>query len=98
MFPIGRDSFGNDIIIGVSEDNYGKIYFYDHETGKFSYIVDDFQTFLEKIKSEKLVIRSIEERIKSRKEKKLEVTDEWIRIWQTEIDYFSGRQQEIVEI
>jgi len=33
IFPIACDSFGNYIMIGLSNDDAGKIYFCDHEKG-----------------------------------------------------------------
>jgi hypothetical protein len=31
LLPIGTDSFGNNICLCIKGDNYGKIYFWDHE-------------------------------------------------------------------
>ena len=100
VVPIGSDSLGNGIVIGVRKEKCGKIYFYDHETGRFKHLADDFMVFIEKIKSEKFVVRSIEERARGVKEvdSNFELDGDWINLWQEEIDYFSGRQQEIVEI
>ena len=46
VFPIACDSFGNYIMIGLGNDDTGKIYFCDHEKGnKVEYITENFKKF-----------------------------------------------------
>ena len=40
VFPIACDSFGNYMVIGLRNDNLGKVYFCDHEKGRGSIITD----------------------------------------------------------
>ena len=66
IFPIACDSFGNYIMIGLSNDDAGKIYFCDHEKGnKAEYITENLKKFIECCKSEMISEasrRSIKER------------------------------------
>ena len=98
FFPIANDSLGNYILIGIGKQNQGEIYFFDHETNEFSFIINDLITFFKKIKSDEVIILSIEERVKKREAKNRKVTNGLIKLWQKEIDEFSGRKQETVEI
>jgi len=60
ILPIGHDPGGNYICMSLSEDNYGKIYFWDHEVpnedknGKTNYnnmylIAEDFNVFIDNL-------------------------------------------------
>ena len=50
--PIGTDFFGNYFVIGLSDENKGKVYFCDHERGfSVRQISDSFKLFLAKCKS-----------------------------------------------
>ena len=56
FLPIAIDPFGNLILIGLSNENYGKIYFWDHELEtetptleNVSFVADSFQKFLENL-------------------------------------------------
>lgn len=44
FLPIGTDSFGNDICIGIKGKYYGKIYFWDHEleAGAIKFVYENF--------------------------------------------------------
>ncbi|MBR4557907.1 MAG: SMI1/KNR4 family protein [Clostridiales bacterium] len=53
--PVGTDCFGNYFVIGLSDDNKGKIYFCDHEKGfSVKQIADSFKMFLSKCKSKEI--------------------------------------------
>jgi SMI1 / KNR4 family. len=53
--PIGMDYFGNFFVIGLSDDNKGKVFFCDHEKGfAVKQIADSFKLFLCKCKSEEI--------------------------------------------
>ncbi|MFV0395301.1 MAG: SMI1/KNR4 family protein [Coprobacillaceae bacterium] len=99
VLPIASDSFGNDIVIGLSEDNH-RIYFSDHELGnKLTLLANDFITFVEKCKSEKIneaSTRSIDERaaILIAKGRGHVITDSLKEIWQAEIDKYGSMNQE----
>ncbi len=51
--PIGTDFFGNYFVIGLSDENKGKVFFCNHERGfAVKQIADSFKVFLSKCKSE----------------------------------------------
>ena len=62
MLPIANDSFGNLILLSISDPDYGKVYFWDHdwevEDGQIpdysnlTLIADSFEEFLNSLKSE----------------------------------------------
>ena len=55
FFPIAEDSFGNYIVINLSSNYFGQIFFCDHELGfKASYIAKNIREFCEKCRSELL--------------------------------------------
>lgn len=95
---IGYNSFGDYILIGVSEENNGKIYFYYHDRPKkYIEISENFSTFTDKCKSRKIGhIRSIEERKNDMIENGLgdKITNDSIRGWQAEIDEYANIYQE----
>jgi len=45
LIPIGEDAFGNLICLSISVDNNGRIFVYDHESGKVKFIAQSI-TFL----------------------------------------------------
>ena len=98
LFPIANDSLGNHILIGIGERNRGEIYFFDHEKNTAGFIINNIISFFMKIQSGEVAISSIEDRIKKREAKNLEVTGGLMRLWQEEIDKYSGRKQETVEV
>lgn len=104
IFPIACDSFGNYIVIGLSKDSMGKIYFWDHEEeNHIDYLAEDLQSFLKSCKSEKIsedATKSIEEReaamiARGRGEY---ITDGLRQMWQAEIDKYRNMVQEKVII
>ncbi len=104
VLPIASDSFGNYILIGLANENYGKIYFYNHEIDKeIEFITEDFVSFLEQCKSDKISEaskKSIEEREKELIEKGRGsvITDALRQMWQNEIDKYGHMVQEEVMI
>ena len=98
-FPIACDLFGNYILISL--DN-GVISFADHERGfQESFICDSFTAFVAKCKStliDKNALRSIEEREADliAKGRGHIITDGLRRLWQKEIDKYTGMEQEEV--
>ena len=98
--PIAKDSFGNNILLGVGASNYNKIGFYDHEKQTYISFTIDFAEFLKKTKSPVVHIPSIEERMKEMEEigSSVVVDDELKALWQEEIDEFVGREQVIVRL
>ena len=98
VIPIGMNIFGDYIMIGIHDDNFGKVYFYYHDQPKkYIELTEDFKTFVAKCKSEKIGhIKSIEERkemlMKSGNEEN--ITADWIEVWQEEIDKYANINQE----
>jgi len=104
LFPIAYDSFGNYITIGISNDSYGKVFFQDHELGgRTDLICDEFNTFIEKCKSDYIDERfklSIEEREADliARGKGANISEGLRKMWQAEIDKYADFQQEEVII
>lgn len=104
FFPIACDSFGNYVVIGLGNDNSGKIYFCDHEKGfKAEYMAENLQDFIKCCKSEKIKEaskRSIKEReeILIAKGRGNIITDSLRQTWQAEIDKYQNMIQEKVSI
>ncbi len=102
VFPIAEDSFGNKIMIGISKDIAGKIFFYDHEKeNKLNLLTDSLEDFIAVCKSEKISEasrRSIEEReaLLIAKGKGNNITDGIRKMWQAEIDKYKDMIQEEV--
>ncbi|MDF7670695.1 SMI1/KNR4 family protein [Orbaceae bacterium ESL0721] len=98
--PIAEDSFDNSIVIGTSELNYGKIYFYDLEIDTYNYLCPNFKDFISQIESLEYVPLSIEERIQGMKEcnSNIQVSDSLIKLWQAEIDKYANLKQQKVEL
>lgn len=104
LLPIACDSFGNYILIGLSNEGYGKIYFSNHEAGnKRDCIGDDLISFLKHCKSDKIceaAKKSIKEREAAliAKGRGSIITDDLRKMWQDEIDKYGNMIQEKVEI
>ena len=100
FIPIAKDSFGNSIILGVTEKNFNQIAFFDHESQIVKPLEISFEELLSKLKSKKKKIRTIEERIADMKAvgSKKEITPGLKAIWQEEIDKYAGREQVIVKL
>jgi len=100
VLPIGSNSFGDDIVIGIGPENYGKVFFYYHDRQKkYIELTDSLGHFVEKCKSEKLMpTRSIEERTASMvaKGRGELITDVLIKTWQDEIDESNLVQEELI--
>lgn len=102
VLPIASDSFGNYIVIGLLEENEGKIFFCDHEQENRCILLSDcLEAFIRNCKSERVSEasrRSIAEREKILREKGLEknITDELRKAWQAEIDKYANIIQEEV--
>jgi len=104
LFPVACDSFGNYIVIGLSNDDVGRIYFSDHEKGKnVEYMADSLKQFFECCKSEEISAasrRSMKEReaILLAKGRGNIITDDLRKMWQAEIDKYGSMIQEEVLI
>lgn len=102
LFPIACDSFGNYIAIGLGEESYGKIYFYDHETeDKIGLICDSFHTFLGHCRSDRIsdaAKRSVAEReaVLTATGRGDRVTDALRQMWRVEIEKYANMNQERV--
>lgn len=104
VFPVACDSFGNYIVIGLNNDDAGKIYFCDHEKGnKAEYITENLKKFIRCCKSEKisedsrLSIKEREEALIARGRGSI-ITDDLRKMWQAEIDKYGSMVQEEVLI
>lgn len=100
VFPIACDSFGNYIVVGVYNEDIGKIYFCDHENGnKAEYVAEDFKEFVRCCKSEKISETS-RRSIKEREEALIAkgrgdiITEDLRKMWQAEIDKYGSMVQE----
>lgn len=97
--PIGMDSFGNDILIGLSD---GTISFKEHENGKCKKIAGSLKEFFDGCVSQtmnKSAIKSVEEREReliARGRGEI-ITDALRDMWRVEINkYGSIAQEEVV--
>lgn len=101
-FPIACDSFGNYIVIGLSNNDADKIYFYDHENrNRLEFLTENLKDFIECCKSEKISEasrRSIKEREDAliAKGRGNIITDDLRKMWQAEIDKYGSMVQEEV--
>lgn len=102
FFPIACDSSGNYIMLGLSNDDAGKIYFCDHEKGnKEEYITENLKKFIECCKSE-MISESSRRSIKEREDALIAkgrgniITDDLRKMWQAEIDKYGSMVQEEV--
>ena len=100
--PIGTDSFGNYFVIGLSDNNKGRIYFCDHERGfAVKQIADSFKAFLSKCKSGE--IKPVARATPEEREKALiargrahVITDSLREIWKKEYEKYKDMVQEKV--
>lgn len=98
MLPIGKNTFGDYIMLGIGKENNGEIYFYYHDRDKkYIKLVDDIKTFVSICKSKRVGhIRTIQERrndmIKLGKGDR--ITPQKLAGWQAEIDEFVNIHQE----
>lgn len=100
VFPIARDSFGNHLVIGLCNNNAGKIYFCDHEKGnKAECVAENFKKFLECCESG-TISEASRRSIKEREEALIArgrgniITDDLRKMWQAEIDKYGSMVQE----
>ncbi|MEY8268972.1 SMI1/KNR4 family protein [Lachnospiraceae bacterium 64-25] len=104
IFPIACDSFGNYIMIGLSNDDAGKIYFCDHEKGnKAEYVAESLKKFILCCKSE-MISEASRRSIKEREDALIAkgrdniITDDLRKMWQAEIVKYGNMVQEEVLI
>lgn len=101
FLPIAFDSFGNQIVISLSN---GSIGFTDHEKDTRPHIIaQDFQTFIAHVRSDAIDpkhMRSIEDREHDlvQRGKGHNISDALRSLWQKEIDKYSNLHQEHVEL
>jgi len=95
--PIGNNTFGDFVLIGIGENNREKIFFYYHDRPKlYIELTQNFIEFTEKCKSHKIgKVRSIEERIEDMKAigKESKITSEKLKGWQDEINFYGNIKQ-----
>lgn len=102
IIPIATNVFGDYIMIGIKDENSGKVFFRYHDrANKVIELADNFESFINKCKSEKIGhVKSIEERkellIKNGNAEN--ITDDWIEVWQAEIDKYANMHQEELTI
>lgn len=105
VLPIACDSFGNHIVIGLGDENNGKIFFCDHEQGnKKEYIAENLKVFLQHCKSgeidpaSRLSIKEREEALIARGRGHV-ITEGLRQLWQAEIDKYENmvREEVIIE-
>lgn len=98
VLPVGSNSFGDNIVMRIGTENKGKMYFYYHDRPKkYILLTDDFITFTQKCKSEKIGhIRTIEERSQNMINHGIgdQISQAALDGWQAEIDLYSGIKQE----
>ena len=97
MLPISSNVFGDYVTIGVGKDNNGKIFFFYHDRqNKYFELSEDFKTFVNKCKSEKIGhVKTIEERLVAYIERWEEEPSQTTRkAWQDEIDEKAAINQE----
>lgn len=100
--PIAKDSFGNYIVIGLSDDFSGKIFFCDHEKQMRSKLLaDSFADFIKSCKSGKL--RPVHTRTVEEKERLMIergdgdlITDELRQRWKETYEMYGHMHQEEV--
>jgi len=100
VVPIGGNCFGDDIVMGIGEENSGKIYFLYHDRPrKYKELTNSLRDFLEICKSKKIKpTRSLEERREAMIAVGREsfITDGLLRAWQAEIDESIVIQEELI--
>lgn len=98
--PIAHNSWGDNILLGVSNVNEGEIYFYCHDDEKgYIKLADDILQFMQKCKSKRIGhIETVEERkeLLIKHGNAENITDDLIETWQEEIDRYANIHQEKV--
>lgn len=97
IFPIGKNSFGDLLFIGIKEEHLGEILFRYHDKPKcLIKLADSFSDFAAKCKSKKLKpCRSIEERLAGRRAAGIaDPPPIVLQEWQKEIDRYQNIHQE----
>ncbi len=98
MLPIATTVSGDDIVIGISKEENGCIFFKYHDRGrKYIKLADTLCEFVSKCKSEKIGhIETIEERKQRLIANGLgrRITESLIAAWQREIDKYANIHQE----
>lgn len=98
IFPIGKNSFGDLLFIGIKEEHLGEVLFRYHDKPKsLVKLADSFSDFASKCKSKKIKpCRSIEERIAGRKAAGIFDDPPLVALqeWQKEIDRYKNIHQE----
>ena len=98
IFPIGKNSFGDLLFIGVEGERLGKILFQYHDRPKnFTTLADSFSDFAAKCRSKKIKpCRSIEERLAGRRAAGILDPPPPVALqeWQREIDRCQNIHQE----
>ena len=102
VLPIACDYYGNYIVIGISKENQGEIFFCDHEKEyNHENVSPNLKSFIKACKSEQISEaskRSIKEREDAliKKGRGNIITDELRKMWQAEIDKYADMMQEEV--
>lgn len=104
LIPVACDSFGNYIVINISDKFYGKIFFCNHEAGgKKVCIGKNLKDFVKHCKSKKIsddTRKSIKQREKEliAEGRGYIIDDELRQMWAEELDEFGDMVQEEVII
>ncbi len=102
MLLIATTVSGDDITIGIGNEEQGSIFFRYHDRGnKYIKLADNLCEFASKCKSEKIGhVRTIEERRQSMiaRGKERYIDDILIKGWQAEIDKYANIHQEEFEL
>ena len=100
IFPIGKNSFGDLLFIGINEEHSGEILFRYHDKPKgLIKLKDSFSDFAAACKSKKIKpCRSIEERLAGRRAAGIDDPPPIVlQEWQKEIDRYKNiRQEELI--
>lgn len=102
VLPIACDYYGNYIVIGISKENQGEIFFCDHEKEyNHENVSPNLKSFIKACKSEQISEAS-KRSIKEREDALIQkgrgniITDELRKMWQAEIDKYADMMQEEV--
>ena len=98
IFPIGKSSFGDLLLIGIKGEHLGRVLFRYHDRPKgLIKLADGFPDFVARCKSKKLgPCRTIEERLAGRRAAGIfdDPPPVALQEWQREIDRFRNIHQE----
>lgn len=104
VFPVACDSFGNYYLIGLSNDESGKVFFGEHEKNyELDYLCNSFSEFVSLCKS-KVISDASRLSIEEREAKLIangygnNINDALREAWQNEIDKYANIVQEKVVI